>query len=154
MTLLQRIEEDYKKAFRGGDKVTTEVLRGLKTALHNAEIEKRGKGAESTELSDEEAVTVVKRQVKQLEEAKELFAKGGRADLVEQNEKEIAVLKKYLPEQMSEAQVREVVAKVVAGLGKVGSADFGRVIGAAMKELKGKADGTVVSKAVKEVLGS
>lgn len=153
MALTQIIEHDYIVAFKGGGKLVTAVLRGLKTAIKNAEIEKRGRIQGGGELSDDEVIAVVKRQVKQLEEAKEMFAQGGRNDLVEQNEEEITVLKKYLPQQLSEAQVREAVQSAVAGMGEVGAGDFGKVMGAAMKELKGKADGGVVGKMVKEALG-
>lgn len=153
MSLLQTIESDYKDAFKGGDKITTGVLRILKTELYNVEIAKRG-GDEEQGLNDEEALTVVKRQVKQLEEAKEMFAQGGRDDLVAQNEKELAILKKYLPQMMSEDAVREQVKKVIAGMGEVGPGDFGKVMGLAMKELKGKADGGVVGKVVKQEIGN
>ena len=154
MSLIQTIEQDYKNAFKGGDKLTIGVLRLLKAALHNAEIEKRGKSGEDRGgLSDEEAVAVIKRQVKQLEEAKEMFAKGGRADLAEQNEKEIVILKKYLPQQLSEDTVREAVKRVIGSMAQAGPSDFGKVMGAAMKELKGQADGGVVGKIVRELLG-
>ncbi len=150
---MQTIEEDYKKAFRGGDKPVTEVLRVLKSALMNDEIAKRGKSGErEAKLTDEEALAVIKRQVKQLEEASELFTKGGRADMAAQNEKEIGILKKYLPAQASEEQVRQAVKKVLSGMGSPKASDFGKIMGAAMKALGGKADGTVVSKAVKEIL--
>lgn len=155
MSLLQTIEEDYKKAFRGGDKIVTEVLRVLKTALQNEEIAKRGKaGDREAKLTDEEVFAVIKRQVKQLEEARDLFAQGGRQDLVTQYEAELTVLKKYLPAQASEEAVRAAVTKIVASLGAVGPGDFGKVMGAVMKELKGQADGTLVSNVVKEILGT
>ncbi|MBI2551997.1 GatB/YqeY domain-containing protein [Candidatus Uhrbacteria bacterium] len=153
MPLAQRIEDEYKAAFRGGQRTATEVLRLLKTAFQNAEIEKRGKsGDREAKLTEEEALAIVKRQVKQLEEAGELFVQGGRADLKEQNDAELNVLKKYLPAMMDEEKVRAAVKRVISGMGSVGPADFGRVMGAAMKELKGGADGTVVSRIVKEML--
>ena len=153
MPLSLTIDDDYKAAFRGGDKETTSVLRLLKTALTNEEIAKRGKtGEREAKLTDEEALAVVKRQVKQLEEARDLFAQGGRQDLVAKNEAEITILKKYVPASASEEQVREVVARVISSLGAVSPSDFGKVMSAVMKELKGQADGTAVSKAVKEKL--
>jgi hypothetical protein len=153
MSLLPTIDADYQKAFRGGDKAVTGVLRVLKTALYNAEIEKRTtKKDREAKLTDEEAQAVVRRQIKQLEEAGELFKKGGREDLVAKNEAELAILKKYVPAQASEEEVRAAVKKVLEGIGKVGPSDFGKIMGAAMKELQGGADGTVVSKVVKEML--
>lgn len=155
MTLLETIAEDYKKAFKGGDKPVVEVLRMLKGALMNEEITKRGKtGQREAMLTDDEALAVIKRQVKQLEEARDLFTQGGRADMAAQNEKEIVILKKYLPAQASEEQVRVAVKKVLAGMAGAKPSDFGEIMGAAMKELGGKADGTVVSKVVKEILGA
>ena len=154
MSLIQTIEEDYKQAFRGGEKVTVEVLRGIKTAFQNAEIEKRAKTSDrEAKLTDEEALAIVKRQVKQTEEAGELFKQGGRQDLVAQNQAELTVLKKYLPAQMDESKVREIAKGVIAKMGKPTPSDFGKVMGAVMKETKGQADGNVVSKIVKELLG-
>lgn len=151
--LIQTIEDDYKRAYRGGDKTTTEVLRVLKTTLYNAEIEKRSKTSDrEAKLTDEEAVGVVRRYAKQLEEAGELFAKGGRQDLVAQNDAELAVVSRYLPAAVSEAQVREAVKVVLGRMGQVEPQDFGKVMGAAMKELKGAADGALTSKIVKELL--
>lgn len=155
MTLLETIAEDYKVAFKGGNKPVTEVLRVLKSALMNEEIAKRGKSGErEAKLTDEEALAVIKRQVKQLEEARDMFTQGGRADMAAQNDKEIVILKKYLPAQASEDQVRAVVKKVFAAMAGAKPSDFGKIMGAAMKELGGKADGTVVSKVVKDILGN
>src|SRR3989338_3076152 len=149
MGLLQTIEENYKKAFKGSEKTAVDVLRLLKTALQNEEIAKRGKtGEREAKLTDEEALAVVKRQVKQLEEAGELFAAGGRADLKSKNDAELAILKHYLPTQMDEGKVREIVQSVVSGMGKVLPSDFGKIMGQVMKETKGQADGVVVSKIV------
>ena len=152
MSLAQIIEDDYKSAFKNGDKFAVGVLRMLKTELHNAVIAQRGKTDSVEELGDEAVLAIVKRQVKQLEEAKEMFVQGGRADLAEQNSKEVALLKKYLPELISESAVREAVQKVIADSSASSPADFGKVMGLAMKELKGKADGQIVGKVVKEML--
>lgn len=151
MTLIETIEQDYQSAFRVGNKNTISVLRMLKTALVNAEIAKRGKtGDRGVKLSEDEALNIVKRQVKQTEEARDLFIKGGRQDLVDQNTKELDILKKYLPETISEDAVRAVVIKIVD---EARGADFGKIMSAAMKDLKGKADGAIVSRVVKEMMG-
>lgn len=152
MSLAQIIEDDYKSAFKNGDKFAVGVLRMLKTELHNAVIAQRGKADSVEELGDSAVLAIVKRQVKQLEEAKEMFAQGGREDLVQQNVAEIALLKKYLPELLSEDAVREAVQKVLAKNSSSNPADFGKVMGLAMKELKGKADGGMVGKIVREML--
>ncbi len=155
MSLLTKIDQDFMQALKEKAAERLSVLRMLKTAFQNAVIDKRGKTNDlKASLTEEEAVSVIKRQVKQLEEAQEMFASGGRPELAAQNKAEVAILKAYLPAQVSEETVREAVKKVVAGLGKVGPADFGKVMGMAMKELKGTADGNLVSKIVKEILGS
>lgn len=153
MPLLQTIDQDCTRSLKEKDAERLSVLRLLKGALQNAAIEKRGKTkAVNAALTDEEVHAVIKRQVKQLEEAREMFAAGGREDMSKQNDAELKILKAYLPAQVSEEVVREAVVKVVAGLGKVGASDFGKVMGMAMKELKGQADGTLVSRIVKELL--
>ena len=159
------IEADFLKAYRAGEKSSVEVLRLLKTAFLNAEIEKRAKtGEREAVLSDEEAIAVIRRQVKALEESLVLYRQGKREDLAGQAEGEIATMKHYLPAELSEDAVREAVRSAVATLGTHGPArlasesvagrpqDFGRVMGEAMKALKGKASGDMVSRIVKEFL--
>lgn len=148
------IEADFLKAYRAGEKSSVEVLRLLKTALMNAEIEKRTKtGEREAALSDEETIAVIRRQGKALEESMALYRQGKRDDLVAQAEGEIAVMKRYLPAELSEEAVREAVQAAIVGLGAPATAkDFGKVMGEAMKALKGKASGDTVSKVVKELL--
>lgn len=154
LSLRATIEEDFLKAYRASEKQAVNVLRLLKTAFMNAEIEKRAKtGEREVVLTDEEALAVVKRQVKGLEESLDLYRQGKRDDLVSQTEGEIAIMKRYLPEDLSESAVREAISRVIAAMGKPGLQDFGKVMGEAMKVLKGQASGDVVSKIVKEMLG-
>lgn len=154
MSTLERIETDYNQAYRAGDKMPVEVLRLLKTALMNAEIEKRSKTKDrSAKLIEEEAVAVIKKQVKSLEESIVLFQQGNRQDLIDQTQKEVDILKKYLPEELGESAVREVVKAKIATLGVSGPQAFGRVMSEVMKELKGQAGGDLVGKLVKELLG-
>lgn len=153
MPLLETINQDFTRSLKEKDAPRLSVLRLLKGALQNAAIEKRGKTKDiNAALVDDEVQTVIKRQVKQLEEAREMFAAGGREDMVKQNDAELKILKAYLPAQVSEEVVREAVAKVLAGLGKVGASDFGKVMGMVIKETKGQADGALVSRVVKEIL--
>lgn len=146
MGLLKIIEDDYKKAFQGGDRIAVDILRILKAEFQNASIAKRGKGDDV--LREDEVVGILRRLIKQSEEAKEMFQKGNRPDLVERNEKEQVIIKKYLPKMMAEDQVRDYVKKIVS---EAGQSDFGKTMGQVMKDLKGKADGTIVSKVVKEI---
>lgn len=123
------------------------VLRNAKTALTNAEIAKR-----PAELADEEMVEVLGREAKKLNDSTADFERGGRTDLVERVRKEIEILNAYLPKGLSEDELREIVKKVIETLKPAGPQDFGKVMGAAMKEAKGRASGDLVSKLVKEAL--
>ncbi len=143
-----KIDDDLKEAMKSKDDFTLSVLRMLKAAMLNAAIEKKRKVLET----DEETAEVIKREVKKLRDSLEDFKKGGRDDLVQKTEKEIDVLEKYLPEQLSEEKIREIVKKVVDELQPSGPSDFGKVMGAAMKEANGQADGNVVKKMVEELL--
>lgn len=146
MSLVDQLTADLVTAMKAKDAAALSALRMLKTALGNAEIEARGKGAA---LDDAAQLAVVKRHAKQLAEAVEEYRKGGRADLVSQTETELKIIEKYLPAAMSEDDVRKVVAAVRA---KTGLTQMGPFIGAVMKELQGRADGNLVRKLVEEAL--
>lgn len=145
MTLTEKIAHDAEGALKGRDAFATGALRMLRAALKNAEIEKR------EALSDEEALKVVGSEVKKLRDALENFRAGGRADLLEKTEREITLLSAYLPAQIGEDEVRAAVSSKIAELG-AGPSDIGKVTGALMKDLRGKADGGLVSRIVKELL--
>ena len=147
MSLLDQLTTDLVTAMKAKEAATVSALRMLKTALGNAEIEARGKGGA---FDDALQLAVVKRHAKQLAEAAEEYRKGGRADLVVQAEAELHIIEKYLPAAMSEDDVRKVVAAVRA---KTGLTQMGPLMGAAMKELQGKADGAIVRKIVEGELG-
>lgn len=145
MTLVTTIEQHATAALKNKDAALS-TLRMMRAALKNAAIEARVPA-----LDDEKAASVIASEVKKLRDALEQFRAGGRPDLIAQTEAEIAVMSRYLPAQASEGEIRAVVRRVASG----GSpADFGRIMGAAMKELKGKADGSAVGEIVKEVLSS
>ncbi|MCK5357549.1 MAG: GatB/YqeY domain-containing protein, partial [Elusimicrobiales bacterium] len=97
-------------------------------------------------------IQIIKSEIKKRKDSITAYTEGGRTDLAKKEEAELETLSKYMPEQMSEEAVNEVVKKIVSGLDDAGPTDFGRVMGQAMKELKGQADGTVVSEAVKKAL--
>ncbi|MDP3245191.1 MAG: GatB/YqeY domain-containing protein [bacterium] len=151
--LRAKIEQDLTKAFRAKEEILVGVLRLLKTALVNVEIEKRAKeGKREVELTDADIVGVVRRQVKNTEESLELFQQGKRDDLVQKAVKEIEILRQYLPAELDIEAVRRTVNKKIEELGRPGPEEFGRVMSEAMKELKGKAGGETVAKVVKELL--
>ncbi|MBI5147615.1 MAG: GatB/YqeY domain-containing protein [Parcubacteria group bacterium] len=151
--LTEKINADMKAALKSGDRFSVGVLRMALAAIHNQELEKR-RISGSAELSDSEVVDLLFKEVKKRREAAELFNKGGRGDLAEKEEKETEVLKKYLPAQLGEEEVAAAVEKIIAGLGAVSEKDFGKIMGAAVKELKGKADSSLIGKAVKAKLGA
>jgi len=145
--LKQKLQSDLIQALKAKNEVTVSTLRMLNAALKNAEI-----AAERKALTDEQVLQLVKREIKQRQDANTDFERGGRQDLVTQNQKEIDVLKKYLPEQLSEEALREMVQKVIDEIKPSSPADFGKVMKAVMVQVQGRADGTMISRVVKEKL--
>ncbi len=149
--LHQKISDDLKTAMKAGQEFEVGVLRMLLSSLHNKEIEKKGKGLESA-LSDEEAIEVLSREAKKRKEAIEIYTKGERSDLIEKEAKELEIIKQYLPEQLSEEEIKKIVKTVIEKTGFREIKDFGRAMAEVMKELKGKADASVASEMVKNKL--
>lgn len=143
-TLFTQINSDLKQAMKQSQAETTATLRMLVSSLKNEQIAKK------TDLSNEEVVAVVSREVKKRRDSVTQYEAAGRADLAEKEKSEIGILQKYLPAQLSEDQIREQVKAVIADNA---GAPFGKVMGAAMAKLKGQADGNVVQRIVKEQLG-
>lgn len=142
MTLVQTILEAQKEAMKKRDAETLSILRVLSSAVKNEQIEKQ------RELTDAEAQQVIARQVKQLKDALTDFEKAERADLIEQAKKEVALLSAYLPQQLSDEELRALIARVIeANQGT----EPGRMMGPVMKEVAGRADGNRV-KAMLEAL--
>ena len=150
--LHQTIESDLKTALKLGEKEKASVLRFLISAIKNFQIEKRMQDKQY--LSDEDIVLVLKRQVKQRKDSISQYEKGGRKELAEKEKAELAILESYLPEQMSEDEVRKIVETKMAELGISDKSGFGRLMGAVMKEFQGKAEGSLVKKIVEEKLSS
>lgn len=148
--LKQTILDDLKAAMKAGDTVKRDTLRMLDSMVKNVEIEKQKR---ETGLSDEEVLEVIGKAVKQRKDASAQYLAGGRADLVEKENQEIAILAAYMPAQLDEATVREAVKAVIAQVGATSMADIGKVMGPAMGKLKGQADGNLVKKIVEEELG-
>jgi len=147
--LQQDIAARFLEAYKSKDEIRVSVLRLLKSALANKMIEK--KMAKDAVLSDEEVIAAIKSEVKKRQDSVESYKQGGREDLAAQEAREAEILSEFLPEQMNEDQVREIVKATVAELA-AGPADFGKVMGAAMAKTQGRSDGNVVSKLVKEEL--
>lgn len=147
MSLRTDIETRYVTAMKAKDAAAVSAFRMLRAALKNVEIDKQIK-----ELNDEQTLEVVGKEVKKMKDALSDFEKAGREDLAAQSRAEIALLAQFLPAQLSEEEIAATVAKKASELGLSGEAAYGRLMGEAMKELKGKADGAAVGKAVKEFL--
>ncbi len=147
MTLQQQIASDMQQALKSQDSLKLSTLRMLMSAIHNAQI--AGKGAN---LSDEEILAVVAKQVKQRRESIDSFRKGAREDLAEKEAAEMKILASYLPPQLSNEEIDKVIDEVISTLGAKTAVDIGRVMGQLSAKLKGKADMSDVSQKVKEKL--
>ena len=150
MSVKEQIFSDLKEAMKAKDQDKLRVLRSLKAKLMEAEIAER-KGGEGS-LSDQATIQVITKAAKQRKESIDQFTKGGRTDLVANEEVELAIIEAYLPEMMSEEEVRKIVINKINVVGASSPQDMGKVMGPLMGELRGKADGALVSKIVKESL--
>ena len=147
--LKQKFQQELKQSMLQKDVLKTSVLRLLLSAINYYEIGKGGAGYEAT---DEDVNQVLQREIKQRRDSIEQFKAGGRQDLVDKETKELEILQTFLPEQMSEEEVRSLVKQTVNETGAKTIQDMGKVMGALMPKTKGKADGSLVSKIVKEEL--
>ncbi len=148
--LHQKIKEEIKEAMLAKDAVRLGTMRGLVAAFTNELVAKRRKPQE--ELSDEEALDVIRRGVKQRKDSIEQFRKGNREDLAQSEEAEMKILESYLPQMMGRDEVLKVAIAKKEELGITDKSKMGMFMGTLMKELKGKADGDVVKSVVEEVL--
>lgn len=147
---LAKIKADMLEALRSGDQPLADTLRYLLSAIHNAEIAK-GKDAI---LTEEELAEVLQKQAKQRRESIEAYEKGGRADLVEKETKELEIIRSYLPEQLSEEEIKKLAEEAVEEAGAKGPQEMSKVMGVLMPKVKGRADGAAVSRVVRELLTS
>ena len=146
----ERIKADLTAALKAGDAVLALTLRYLLAEIHNGEI---AKGRDAV-LTEEELASLLQKQAKQRTESIEAYQKGDRADLAGKEEAELKVIQSYLPEQMGEEEVSKLVEEAVSQTGASGMTDMGKVMGALMPKIKGKADGSLVSRLVKESLSA
>lgn len=148
MSLLSKITEELNKALKEKKEVKVSTLRFLISGLKNARI------AKGSDLTDEEELSEVARDAKRHKESIEAYEKAGRNDLVDKEKLELEILKSYLPAQLSEEEVSNIVVEVISETGVSNISDMGKVIGAVMAKVKGQADGVVVSRIVKEKLSN
>ncbi|MDZ7798636.1 MAG: GatB/YqeY domain-containing protein [Patescibacteria group bacterium] len=146
MTLKERLEADYKKAFKGKNEVAVETLRLLKAEVKNEEIAKR------EDFDDNKVLDVVMKVSKKHKDSSEAFKKGKREDLAAKEKEQLAVLEEYLPDKLSEEELRDIICEMIEEADAKTPKDFGKVMGIIMKKVKNQADGNLVSKILKEEL--
>lgn len=149
--LEKKIQSNLIEAVKKKERLTTETLRMLMSGVHNKSIEKKSKKGES-ELTEEEILEVVSKEVKKRKEAAHLFFEGGRPELADKEMKEFYVLERYLPKQFTHDEIERFVTEIIEKVKPQGMGDFGKVMGEAMKLLKGKADASSVGDIIKEKL--
>jgi uncharacterized protein YqeY len=148
MSIKDQLKKDLTEAIRGRDEITSGTIRMVLTAITNEEVA----GKEARVLSDEEIITVLSREAKKRREAAEAFENAGRADKSALEKSEGEVIAKYLPAQLSEADIAAIIAEAIASTGAQGPGDMGKVMGAVKPKIAGKADGGLVSALVKAAL--
>ena len=151
MVIQEQINNDFKEAFKAKEQIRLGVLKMLRSEISNTEISKRGKG-ETSSLTDDDIMTLIIREVKKRKDAEALYTKGGRNDLVENEKMEREILEKYLPAQMSEEEIKSLVAQTILSVGASGIKDLGRVMSELSPKVKGRGDGALISKIVRESL--
>jgi len=146
VTIAERLDTDLKEALRARDALRTSTIRLARAAMKNAEIDRR------RALTEPESIEVIQREVRRRREAIEGFERGGRADLVQKEQLEMAILLGYLPAPLEEADLRRIVAEVAAETKATNDRDFGRVMGQVMRRVAGRAEGRTVERIVREAL--
>jgi len=146
VSLLEEIQKDLKEAMRGGDTVARDALRMALAAFKNRRIEK------GSDLSEEEAMAVVAKEVKTRQESLETYEKAGREDLASKERGEIDVLRRYLPEELSDERTREIVQEKIETLGIRSKKDLGQLMKAVLEEYKGRVNGKLVQRFASELL--
>jgi len=148
MILKDKISQDLKDAMKSGDKVRLQTIRSIRASI--LEFEKSGLGKE---MNSEEEIKLLSTAAKKRKESIEQFTKAGREDLAKTEESELQIIMNYLPKQLSNEDIKKEVIQIAENIGAVSKADFGKLMGAAAKELKGKADGRIIKEIVQKVLG-
>ncbi len=151
MSLKDQITEDIKAAMKSGDKVRLETVRSIKKVILEKEAAVRPSG--QTSLTEAQEMEVLVQLAKQRRDSIEQYQKAGRTDLADQESQELAILEEYLPKQLSDEEVEQAIDAIIAQVGATSAKDMGKVMGPAMQQLKGKADGKKVQELVKAKLG-
>ena len=164
MNIKDKLQSEVKEALKSGNSHKRTLLGMVLSSIKNRELEKRGKiiktepdmakdeAEEQSKLNDEEVIEVLSSEIKKRKDAMDQFEKGGRPELAEGERKEAEMLMVYMPEQMSEDEIRTEVKKTIEETGAKDVKEMGKVIGAIMAKIKGKADGQTVNRLVKEEL--
>ncbi|MEV3091664.1 GatB/YqeY domain-containing protein [Paenibacillus larvae] len=146
MSLSERLNEDMKQAMKSQDKFKLSVIRMVKASIKNLEIDQH------KTLDDNEVLDVLSREIKQRKDSLQEFKQAGRDDLVQKLEAEIAILMEYMPQQLSEEEIKVIVQQTIQEVGATSKADMGKVMGALMPKVKGRADGNLVNQLVQQSL--
>jgi hypothetical protein len=146
MSLEQRLDQDIKEALKAGQKDKLTVLRGLKSALKYAQIDK------GDDLTDQDVIAALSAQAKKVRDSIEQFEKGQRSDLTDQARAELKIIEEYLPEQLDEGKLREIIKEAIDELGAESAGDVGKVMQTVIPRVKGRADGKQVNKLAMEML--
>lgn len=148
MSLEQKVMTDLKAAMLARDEKSLRALRAIKSAIIIAKTAEGSNG----EIKEEDEVKMLQKLVKQRRDSLEIYEKQNREDLAEKEREEITVIEKFLPKQLGEKELKEIISKIISETGASSPADMGKVMGAANKQLSGKADGKTISVIVKELL--
>ena len=143
MAIIELLNDDLKDAIRSKDALRRTVLRTLLSEIANAKIAKR------TDLTEEEILVVLTKQSQQRKDSIEAFAEAGRKDLEDKERSELIIISGYLPEQLSELEVQNIISDVIDKVGATGPTDMGKVMGAVMPQVRGRADGKIINSIVR-----
>jgi uncharacterized protein YqeY len=149
--LLEKLNEDYKEAVKNKDEIKRNTINLLLSALKYRQIELRAIGKE---LTDEEIIGVISKEIKKRKEAIELYEKGNRQDLAEKEKRELEILESYMPKQLSEEELLKIIDETIKSVGASSPSDVGKVMKELMPKVKGKADGSLVKSLVEKRLAS
>lgn len=150
MSLKDKIGEDIKIAMKAKDKTRLETVRSIKKVILEKESEFRAKGQDN--LTEEQEIEILSQQAKQRRDSIEQYKKANREDLVEKEQAELAIIETYLPAQISDADLEKIIDEIIAKVGAKTAKDLGKVMGIAIKQLKGQADGKKMQELVKSKL--
>lgn len=146
MTLKQKLQEDLKTSMKNKDTLRKSVITLIRSSIKQVEVDKR------IELNDDDVIDIISKQLKQRNDSLEQFLDAGREDLVEETRSEIEVLKEYLPQQLSEEELNEIVKQTISEVGATSMKDMGKIMSVIKPKIKGRADGKLINKLVKENL--